>query len=441
MSAGPFVTEPWAARPAPAAAVQGPGLVDAVFLLFVFWFASNLVEWVLYEGGARPFLSYIALVLFAAGVAGARAAQHLPVVGVTAWLSLRPLCVWLYAFTLWVIVSYLASSQSAAATQTLVTRLEMVLVLASFACFLGWPGMRRRVALVLALVTVAGAVLTLYDFLHPTFSKVPGRGAGIYYNPTIAGLLLTLSMTAAFDALGRKARWLLVLLTAAAVFVTFSRGSWIVFTVSALWLVWSGRLAAGRARPALVLSAVAVVGALAYGVVSGDLHRLVAATPVAEYVDESTLSRLSLVANLGEASAEERQSILRFSLSEYLRGNPLFGHGLGHTADWDFRVSTHNMYLLFLVEGGLVGLGLYLALLGLLWRQARGLGRLIVAQLVIHGLFTHNLMDSPGRILFFAIAALWCACDRGPAQDRAPAPAATARHGRGAERRAQGGLI
>jgi hypothetical protein len=77
----------------------------------------------------------------------------------------------------------------------------------------------------------------------------------------------------------------------------------------------------------------------------------------------------------------------------------LFGHGSGHVYEWGFPVGPHNMYLRFLVEGGVCGLAFYLALLVVLWRATSGLQRMLVLQLVIASFFSHNLLESPAVIL------------------------------------------
>lgn len=139
---------------------------------------------------------------------------------------------------------------------------------------------------------------------------------------------------------------------------------------------------------------------------SGTLAELIAASPIGNYLDANTMARLGESEFATDLSANERRDVFKLAVSAFLNGhNPMFGYGLGHTFEWEMDVSTHNLYLLFLVEGGIFGLAMYLSLLCVLWRSALGIGRLVVFQVAIFSFFDHNLLDSPGRIIFFAMLA------------------------------------
>jgi O-antigen ligase len=130
----------------------------------------------------------------------------------------------------------------------------------------------------------------------------------------------------------------------------------------------------------------AVVLLLAYGILSRDLRRLplrrgwptVAAVVVVAAV--AALYWPFLHQRLFEGGSthlemSSRDEIWPFYLQEF-RQSPWFGRGLGAgyvagvraLADL-WRTTPHNEYLHFLVEGGLVGFGLWLAAIGLWYRQ------------------------------------------------------------------------
>ena len=60
------------------------------------------------------------------------------------------------------------------------------------------------------------------------------------------------------------------------------------------------------------------------------------------------------------------------------------------------------MYLMFLVEGGLIGFFVYMALLVGLWLSTVGLGRALVVLIAVSGLFTHNNLEQVSVIIMLA---------------------------------------
>ena len=95
-----------------------------------------------------------------------------------------------------------------------------------------------------------------------------------------------------------------------------------------------------------------------------------------------------------------------YGWEKYLEvGNPYLGYGLAFTHEWDFRVGTHNMYLMHLIEGGVIGLALYLGLIIWMIISRQGIARLMAVNLAIYSLFSHNILDSPGRVFFIALIA------------------------------------
>ncbi len=381
-------------------------MIFVVFLPFIFWFTSNLAQWNLSQGGPPASLSYYAFLGFLVLVAIILAVQNNPLLTAQTWQQTQLLWFWLASFVFFVCLIYLSSSQSNIATQKLINWIRSAALFGGLLVVLSWIKTYRPLGLLLGAVCMLGSVMNIYDFIVPTFSSVLGRAAGFYLNPNISGFILLLSLTAALPVLSVPMRWLLVGLTATGIFLTFSRGAWMVLFISTVWWFWQGYFGLRRQRYLIGMVVLMSIALLGYSILSGSLAELVLNSPLEQYLDSNTLARLGLGGFATDNSVSEREEVARFALEQFsLSQNPFLGWGLGYTYEWDMRVSTHNMYLLFLVEGGLMGLAIYLMLLGILWVSSSGIGRLMVFQLAVYSFFTHNLLDSPGRIFFLALIA------------------------------------
>jgi len=386
--------------------VKLPGPLNIVFLAFIFWFVSELSGWVFIAIGIRPVISYIAFLGFITIVLFLKIAQIQPIIHRKYRLHTRLIWYWIIIFIYWSIFNYVYSSHSPIAFQRLITTLEMSAIFAGFLLMLGSKNIIGAVSILLAILVVMGSTLNLYDFIQPTFSSVPGRAAGLYINPTTSGFLILLITTASLGAAPIFFRWILLTIGAVAIFATFSRGSWAVLFISISWLFLKGYLGLRNQRLIVGLFSIVAVGIFVDSIISGSLVQLIQNTSLERYLDSNTLARLGLSEFASDYSANERQYIANYAVEQFLNSsNPLFGYGLGYTHEWEPRVSTHNMYLLFLVEGGIVGLLVYLSLLFILWYKATGIGKLMVLQIVAFGFFSHNILDSPSRIFFFALIA------------------------------------
>ena len=377
---------------------------DAVFLMFVFILSANIPEMIQHLGGPPPVLTQVLFVGFAVFLLLARTIVGLPVLHREGTEIMWPFAIWLFAWFVTSTIGLLASSMSDVAIQVFVDRSKMALIAALLMVLLLNFTQPKLVGATLALAAVMAAITTIGDFVTPTFTGVPGRGAGFFLNPNTAGFMMILLCLSGLPVLPPALRWPYVLLIAVAVFLTFSRSSWVLlfFTISALF--WQGELGFRKQRLALGLLAILGVAGLGMAIMTGALVDLILATPLADFLDSNTLARLGLAEFASDQSANERADVANLALNFFLDGgHPIFGYGLGYTHIWEFRVSTHNMYLLYLVEGGLVGLVIYLSLIVLLISKTHGIARLMAVNLSIYSLFSHNILDSPSRITMIVV--------------------------------------
>ncbi|HXB57842.1 MAG TPA: O-antigen ligase family protein [Vicinamibacteria bacterium] len=203
-----------------------------------------------------------------------------------------------------------------------------------------------------------------------------------------------------------------------AVLVSLSRGGVVALALGGVVLVALGALVRGRKRPRR--SAIWGLGAL--------LGLAVLALAV---VPREGRQRIESLGGITADSSGSFRTVLWHDTVRLAAASPFLGHGLGAFADALPRFKTaagelrvehaENDYLEMLAEGGVLGLGLALALVALLTRHAvrglkeqedrllRGLGLGAAAgfwALLVHSAFDFNLHIPSSALLFAFLAAL-----------------------------------
>lgn len=385
---------------------QRIGFPDAVVMFFVLWFGANLHQLVYLVGGPPPVFVYLFFIVAGLLLIGARAAHGVPLMTQERLFRTREFWFWWLGYFAWIMLAYLNSSQSEVATQALISSVELALILALFMILFCSSDLSRPIAVTFAVITVVGSVLNIYDFWSGAFSEIPWRGAGLYLNPNYSGFFLVVALTISMQVIPRGLRWPLVALVGVAVFLTLSRSAWLVLAGTSFLLVRSGQLGGGHFRSALTVGAAAAVSLLAYGILSGTLYELISATPLGDQLSRNALQRLGLVSFATDHAAVERQQVAEFAFWHFSQsGSPLLGSGIGVSSEWDFRAGPHNMFLLFLTEGGLIAVFLYAGLLYVLWRTSEGVVRIVPVQVAMMSFFSHNILTSPSTVLVLAIVA------------------------------------
>jgi O-antigen ligase len=288
------------------------------------------------------------------------------------------------------------------AVQVIYDRYRAMALLLAFAVLVDDTRTRRAATVVIA-VAVAGVALLnvaeLAGVVQLDLRRIAGRAAGFYINPNRSGLAIALGLAVSAPVLPARWRLPLVLVAAAGVAATFSRGAALCFTAVVISLVWQRTL---RPRSTiLVLSAAAVLVALSTG-------RLMSFLDSKGVLNEDTLGRLRLAAD------DSGRTDLAAKAWRMFADSPLVGHGLGATRLWDTALSSHNLYLDLAASQGVLGLLLLPALVGAIVLAQRRVSSCAVT-LLVAGVFTHNLLNEPYVVLAIAISAL-----RVPAPARSP---------------------
>ncbi|MGH8321204.1 MAG: O-antigen ligase family protein [Gammaproteobacteria bacterium] len=386
-------------------------MTDVVSVAFVLWLGSYAGGYLLTLGIGKPLYAYVGLCAAASMYVVVQGAMQ----GSVAVLRdrwLRRLLLWLLGYVVYGVFTFLESSQSAVAVQALITLCELALMGAAFAVFMYHPRRLMHAGAALALLAVFAAAMNIFDFVVPTFSGVPGRGAGLYMNANTSGSVVAMAMVCGIEYVPRRLRWAFVLACGAGIVVTFSRSSWLLWGLAVAWIGWHrpGRSARSRWTVGALGALLGVWFLLA--IFSGELGGLLAGTSFVRYLDPNTLARLGVGASsLSGFAADQRMNAALYAIHAFLQA-PVLGHGIGYIYEWRFPVGPHDMYLRFMAEGGLVGLFWYLALMWLLWASSTGLDRLLAMQVVLAGFFSHNMLEQPAVVLILVFLVVRSAITR-----------------------------
>lgn len=375
---------------------------DAMAIVLFLWHASGIEQYLISEGGPAPILFQAASLCLLGGVIAFRALARVPI---TAGRS-RELLVFagvMALYMVWTVIDYLYGAPSPEADDLLRSKLIAGLFILIFPYVFSDLRVKRAFSLACGLLACFAAALNVFDLVTSTFSTTAGRAAGFYLNPNIAGFMIPCLGLIAMPALSRWGRYLVWAMVVLGTVVTFSRAAYLFLIVSTIGLTWLGYLGSRKHRflfPALALSAAA---AFVIALSTGALYSAVAISPLGPHLNENAIQRLGggEQSALENDSTTQRTELVGLALEHFAR-SPLIGSGFNATNEWEIDQSTHNIYLLFMVEGGLIGLGVYLLLLGYLTYRASDVGVLLAALIVLQGVFNHNLLDDLQQSLVFA---------------------------------------
>lgn len=255
---------------------------------------------------------------------------------------------------------------------------------------------------------VAIVVLVVVDFLAPgtlypvdTEGGVIGRAAGTFVNPNKAGEAILLTLLLGFPVLRRGMREVLLVIAGIGAVLTFSRAAILA------WVLLWGFLALLRSvsRVGLVALAAALI---AMPAIFASLESYLGERADLAIGIENLQDRLDFfqTRDLGDESSLERRSVLDAGVELYL-ANPLVGAGAMSTYVWTAGASTHNTPVLLAAEYGVVGIGLWIALVFVLWHggyfRDRALQGAAALGVLFLSLFTHNMFDSLHWLLSFVL--------------------------------------
>ncbi len=264
------------------------------------------------------------------------------------------------------------------------------------------------------LVAVLMAVCNnFYELSNPqAFSELnPGRPGGFYINPTKTGAALMLGMLLTVNEIKKPLRLLYVMFVGIGIMLTFTRGAILGWVISVVLLI-AGRVFTNQRRK-VVLPLLLLVTLLAIADPLTALTNYFSGGTDGSYWN--VLNRLEQFQSpsLDDDSAKERKTVAKEAWQMFGE-HPFWGNGLGSTnsspsTKWSGRVSTHNMYLYYMADNGIIGL-LFLpgAILAVVY-QNNGEPKIILICYAIFmglwGIFSHNVLEERYILSNFALVA------------------------------------
>jgi O-antigen ligase len=293
---------------------------------------------------------------------------------------------------------HLTDSRLEARVSLVLTRAQYIL----FAVILGfaaYTSTRKTYLYAFVFLMVLLPCAVIYDFAHPgdlypidTEGAVLGRAGAMFINPTMAGEAILHVFLLGCALTKNKYRLPLYLVSGAGILLTFSRSSIIAWLLIFVILVYR------RSLPKSAVITMAMVLGVSV-VLLGSFESYLNSRQELDAASSNILARLNFFSSysFNDDSSEERADVIRAGWDLFL-GNPVFGGGAGATLFWSQRGSTHNQVLLFAAEYGVIGIGMWVWLLAILWKgrffEDRGLQLAMVFLFAFMSLFTHQMLDS-----------------------------------------------
>jgi O-Antigen ligase len=319
----------------------------------------------------------------------------------------KPLLAWMSLYVLLSMLSLATVSSDEVSTQDFRNRILSVIFICLIYIIYEQKSLKHVKYAILAVVLMT-VVNNFYELLNPRFFSElnSGRPAGFYINPNKTGCSLVLGLIFTIDVIKKQYRWPYVLLVGSGIVTTFSRGSILGWTICALILTMARVLS--DKRRTVIISAFALALLLTF---SNPLQTMSGYFQGGDGAYYDVLDRLEQFQNpsLEDDSASERKAVAGYGWLMFGK-HPFWGNGLGSTNKWAFSdVSTHNMYLYYMADHGIIGaIILPGAILAVVWRN-RGNPKAQVLCFAIFmsvwGIFSHNVLEERYILLTFGLLA------------------------------------
>lgn len=268
-----------------------------------------------------------------------------------------------------------------------------------------------RIAICLA--TLLAIFNNIREFSDPSVFEGlnnTGRAAGYYINPNRTGCALILGMIFGVGILPKQLRIPFALAVIFGVFLTFSRGAilgWFVvmaiFIRSGLiprkhFLFWVVGIVTMIFVLGPILSNIDVNELQRSGLINVDMKNI---TGRLEWFQNPVANR--------EDSGDSRLEVVITAWNMFVE-HPILGNGIASTKNLNnLGISTHNMYLLFVTEHGIMGIFILPLLVYAVTWHSRGESKHIAlafsAFILLWGLFSHNIVEERYILMSFSLMA------------------------------------
>ena len=342
-------------------------------------------------------------------------------------IPIRPVVWWVVGYIVISILWFYRTPGDAFSYQQVQTRILYSLFLVVTLVVFATRDAQRAGRIAIIWAVLLGTALNLYELFNPlTFSTVPGRSVGLYYNINHSSAALALGLALSLGLVRPKLRGLFMLVALVGIIPTFSRGgilAWML--IVAYHLLRDGISFAQVRRVALV--AVGVL-ALVSSPLWTDLSRTLEERGV---LTLNVRERIAFLTGGGvrDASTSERQELAGIAW-ELFAEEPLLGHGTGSSLLLEgYGLGPHNIYLVMLAEHGVIGFfiipALFFAVLYGANRKTMDVTIPITISLLLYGIFSHTVLDEVHVMLSLGLVASMVASERVRKTHPVPAPPAT----------------
>jgi hypothetical protein len=320
----------------------------------------------------------------------------------------KPLVIAMGIYLLVSIVSLLTVSADMASVEELRKRVLSILFICMMYVIYQQKSLTQVKYALLAVVFLS-ICNNFYELLNPgVFGAVnSGRPSGFYLNPNKTACSLVLGMLFTIDIIKKPYRWLYILLVGLGLLTTFTRGAIIGWIISVAILIAS-RMVSDKRRtiilPLLVLCTFLVIAnplKLLGGYFEGGTD--------SSYSNVTSRLEQFQSPSLEDESARDRSSVAKYAWKMFGE-RPFWGHGLSSTNKWTVAdISTHNMYLYYMADHGIIGL-LFLpgAVFAVVYRNRGEDWRIVLCFSIfigLWGLFSHNVLEEKYILVPFALLA------------------------------------
>jgi O-Antigen ligase len=320
----------------------------------------------------------------------------------------KPLLIWMGLYLFVSILSLMTvSADEISFTDFRAKVLSMLFIVLMYAIFNQKSVTHIKLTILVVIFMTIGN--NFVELLNPRFFAEinVGRPAGFYIDPNKTGCALMLGMLMSITAIKKSFRWILVLAVGIGIMATFSRGAilgWIICT----FLLVSGRMLSDRRRTIIIPGIILIV-------LLASLNPLKLLTDYFKGdpsgANWDIVNRLEEFQNpsLSEDSAMSRQAVATGAWVMF-GDRPFWGNGLASTRKWMVAdVSTHNMYLYYMADHGIIGV-IFLpgAILAVVYRNRGEQSTILLCFavfLALWGLFSHEVLAERYTLSTFALLA------------------------------------
>ncbi len=267
----------------------------------------------------------------------------------------------------------------------------------------------RTAILFITTVSIFNHILELFVpgifYSEDSLTKIVGRSSGFYGNSTGAGEAIILGMILSYGLVPQKLKVFFLLFALLGVIPTFSRAAIAAWFIIVFILIMTQAIKKQVALTLGIILLVLMAIALPIFITFLDIF-------LGDYA-ENILTRLDFFSSkttIADGSSQSRLTVAKAAFG-YFSDNPLLGAGHSFTEHWEHSVSTHNLYLLHMVQFGLIGIFIYpFLILSIIWKaegEAKKTSLAFAVFLLLIGFTSHNVLNGFHTLLAIAVMSSW----------------------------------